>query len=334
MLRCWLATAGIACLSFLPFQHGMASACTAGLDATQHDFEIAASQQQQQPRERRTRDGSVYIFDVDAKSWRLKCSPKPTVQEDSRPQLQLGWAQFNVSFDGDFSIANEAVLLRPGRGLRPHEEQQHGDTGRSLWDGAVALAKLLEHCRWLVADRAVLEVGSGQGLVGLSAARLGASRVVMTDLPYTVEDLQASAELNGFVQTGSTESRLQVEILDWAQPAAFFHSRPTNERFDLLLGADVIWLIELVPILVGSLHALAERSPGISVILVHQTRSLSVEESFLAEMESAGFEMSQELRGGSQLATAEGAPASHSVSWHPSFVPDSRIKLWWFRLKQ
>merc|ERR1712032_1646113 len=57
-----------------------------------------------------------------------------------------------------------------------------GDTGVVVWDAAIVLAKYLQTVQAQLKSRSVIELGSGTGAVGLSAAALGASPVLLTDL--------------------------------------------------------------------------------------------------------------------------------------------------------
>ena len=67
-----------------------------------------------------------------------------------------------------------------------------------LWPSAVALATKLLLEPSLVAERRVLEVGSGLGLVSAAAAMAGAASVIATDRePDALEYARANAEENG-----------------------------------------------------------------------------------------------------------------------------------------
>jgi predicted nicotinamide N-methyase len=104
-----------------------------------------------------------------------------------------------------------------GRTIDIHEAARSnaGGVGGELWDGAIVLA------RWLqlqLAARgtgcAVLELGAGTGLVGISAAGLGGARVVLTDRGEVFEVTQLNAAKNQpVVQAG--QGLVQCEELDW-----------------------------------------------------------------------------------------------------------------------
>ena len=82
----------------------------------------------------------------------------------------------------------------------------------------------------LFAGREVLEIGTGSGLVGLCAARLGSRRVVLTDIsPEAVDCARRNAEALGL--EGVVEARLVPE----SDPSAYSVIRP-DESFDILLS--------------------------------------------------------------------------------------------------
>eukprot|EP00416_Gambierdiscus_australes_P043287 CAMPEP_0171101066 /NCGR_PEP_ID=MMETSP0766_2-20121228/53885_1 /TAXON_ID=439317 /ORGANISM="Gambierdiscus australes, Strain CAWD 149" /LENGTH=308 /DNA_ID=CAMNT_0011561023 /DNA_START=136 /DNA_END=1062 /DNA_ORIENTATION=+ len=290
----------------------------------------------------RSKDGAVYIYDATKKSWRLHSVPKPEGSlVVAGAQAALPWAQFDVRFNGDFVVAGRSLLLGERKLLRPEGEQVHGDTGRSVWDGAVALSKVLEHNTQLIEGRRVLELGAGRGIVGLSASLLGARRVTLTDLEYCLETLQEGVLLNGLagescahdasaLREGPNVSSISVAELDWSEPEKFFLRRDGEKAYDVVLAADVVWLLELVEPLVRTFRTICENSSAAEVLVVHQTRSRTVEAAFLAAMATASFEVMWELKGGS-LDASEGTARGAAIGWHPDYVPDARIRLWSFR---
>jgi predicted nicotinamide N-methyase len=66
------------------------------------------------------------------------------------------------------------------------------------WGGGLALARhVLDH-PGIVAGRAVLDLGAGSGIVGIAAAKAGASRVIAADIDrYAVVAMELNAAANG-----------------------------------------------------------------------------------------------------------------------------------------
>ncbi|KAF7137642.1 hypothetical protein RHSIM_Rhsim07G0121000 [Rhododendron simsii] len=86
-------------------------------------------------------------------------------------------------------------------------------TGSWLWDSAL----LLSHWMMIAQGRVefdfvgknVIELGAGTGLPGLTAARLGASRVILTDVEPLLPGLKNNVEANGL------GDRVEVSRLIW-----------------------------------------------------------------------------------------------------------------------
>ncbi|XP_066550671.1 protein N-lysine methyltransferase METTL21D isoform X2 [Amia ocellicauda] len=115
---------------------------------------------------------------------------------------------------GDEGYFVREVEKRDGGCLRV-KQCSRGDVGCVVWDAAIVLSKYLEteqFCdpaaginTW--ADKTVVELGAGTGVVGLMAATLGA-HVIVTDL----EDLQPLLETNiqdnaALVSSGSVKAK-------------------------------------------------------------------------------------------------------------------------------
>lgn len=75
----------------------------------------------------------------------------------------------------------------------------------------------------------ILELGSGTGLLGLTAAMLWNKPTVLTDLPDIVPNLDVNLKRNGFGQT--SESMASAEVLDWsdAEGSVVFSQDPNNK---------------------------------------------------------------------------------------------------------
>merc|ERR1711928_175264 len=87
-------------------------------------------------------------------------------------------------------FSRELELSDDGDLLVKVDQVPEGDTGVVVWDPAIVLAKYLQTVQGQLQGRSVIELGSGTGVVGLSAAALGASPVLLTDLPALIELIQ------------------------------------------------------------------------------------------------------------------------------------------------
>ena len=79
------------------------------------------------------------------------------------------------------------VTVRQDLGLAGEDRDA---TARLCWDAAFPMAQFLCENPTLVKGRDVVELGAGPGLPGVVAAKLGASRVTLTDLPSELELLE------------------------------------------------------------------------------------------------------------------------------------------------
>jgi predicted nicotinamide N-methyase len=126
-----------------------------------------------------------------------------------------------------------------------------------LWPAASMLAEAVTRAPWLDPPAGgppleVLEIGCGLGLAGLAALARGA-RVIFTDIDQAaLEFVARSAAENGFAR-----ARFELRLLDWRDPP--------EERFPVILGADVIYEAPLVPVVANLLGALLAPG-GVSLI--------------------------------------------------------------------
>jgi predicted nicotinamide N-methyase len=172
-----------------------------------------------------------------------------------------------------FSLSNGLQIGSLGYKLRISElEQASLGTGLNIWDGSIVLAKYLETHSELVIKNNVLELGAGTGVAGIAAGLLGARSVLLTDLEYTLDNLRRNADDN-FAQmaplapmtspSSVTSSKDQqpvnfayrVAALDWADSSTYPNVSGVRQPFDVILGADIVWLEHLVPLLVSTLVA-------------------------------------------------------------------------------
>ncbi|XP_056663159.1 protein N-lysine methyltransferase METTL21A isoform X2 [Monodelphis domestica] len=105
-----------------------------------------------------------------------------------------------------------------------------------VWDAAIVLCTYLEMGTLNLRGRSVVELGAGTGLVGIVAALLGA-HVTITDRKIALEFLQSNVQAN---LPHDTQPNAVVKELTWGQNLESF----SPGKFDLILGADIIYLEE------------------------------------------------------------------------------------------
>jgi hypothetical protein len=177
-------------------------------------------------------------------------SPEIDIHEDTPPGvvLMLPGKRFPLNFaGGELTMHDIPILVSevPNTGA---------GTGLTIWDGSVVLAKYLEHARLPLDGKHVVEVGAGTGLVGICASVLGAERVTLTDLEYTLNNTRKNVVENAASLRGAVET---VE-LDWFAPGANASTAAAVRRPDWILGADVVWVDSLIAPLVNTLRFLTE----------------------------------------------------------------------------
>ena len=225
--------------------------------------------------------------------------------------------------EGDFRINGHPLYIGSpiNNGLkgRHSADQQHGDTGNTVWDSSMALTKCIEHHSGSdidgigkmlnVSGRTVLELGAGTGFVGLSLIHCNAESVVLSDLKYCTENIRRNVAKNGMLwdlrndqkseneneQTQNDQNpfdRVTVMEVDWMRYKQSLKSLKDHKTtIDVVIGCDVIWIKELVPALVDTLqhlHSNLMDKDGV-IIIAEQVRSKKISDLFWNLMISKGF---------------------------------------------
>lgn len=107
-----------------------------------------------------------------------------------------------------------------------------------LWPGAYLLAEVVARASWPDGLEA-LEIGCGLGLAGLAALASGMARVHFTDY----DEAPLAFVARGAAANGFAPGRFTARRLDWRAPP--------EERYPLILGADVLYERRLVPLVAG-----------------------------------------------------------------------------------
>lgn len=145
-----------------------------------------------------------------------------------------------------------------------------------LWPGSFLLAQAIATRDW-GADASAIELGCGLGLAGIVGLAAGL-RVHFTDhdrapLAFVEQSLVA----NQF-----EPSRYGLSVLDWESPS--------SERYDVILGADLLYEQRLVPLVVNLIDRML--AAGGVALLAGPERSAT--EAFPSQVQDRGFRVERE----------------------------------------
>ena len=256
---------------------------------------------------------SVFLASASAAELASAASASAAELASAAPPTSAAAAEDELSAEIDLdAVPTGEILLLPGRkfpldlaggGLQIHgtplfvrELPNTGlGTAFTVWDGSIVLAKHLEHAYASgLGGKRVLELGAGTGVVGLAASMLGAD-VLLTDLPVALDNLRAGVRLNARAAKGAP---VEAHALDWFAPERSQAAWPDAARSiargaDLVVGADIVWVPELIAPLVRTLRFVADQraqgSAPLLVLIAHQTRSRSSDATLFRELKAARF---------------------------------------------
>jgi len=157
--------------------------------------------------------------------------------------------------------------------LHSASSTDHDLTGQIVWPAAELLASfLVKHRHIFDGVSSVVELGSGAGLSGLVAAKLcgEGGHVVLTDNNQLVLEL---LQRNIHVNFPNQIPAHQIECceLSWGlEDTAKFVS--VHGKFDLILGADVVFWLSAVPLLFETVHYFLSQQPSAKFVLSYVNR--------------------------------------------------------------
>ncbi|CAK3766999.1 -lysine N-methyltransferase rrg1 [Lecanosticta acicola] len=182
--------------------------------------------------------------------------------------------------------------------LTLHEPALTSDNlGLKTWASSHLLAKrlgLLRHALPSVpSGTAILELGAGTGLVGLAAAAVFHTAVILTDLPAITPNLERNAHANES-SVSAHGGKARVAVLDWLEPGAFRLNDTYNgnaNMFSLILAADPIYSPEHPRLLAQAIEYHLSKDTSARVIVEMPLRDAygSEREDFKVRMEAVGL---------------------------------------------
>ena len=183
---------------------------------------------------------------------RLSQRPIAVEFEDASARTNLPVTLPDGTTAEELTYSGPRTLLLPGELLSQIEELSYGDggLGARVWDAAIGLGIWLCSDNVTVRDERVLELGSGVGLGGISAALAGASAVMLTEVAAEEaddDDATEKAELGGNVLLDTLTSNAAlnrvdetttVRSLDWCE--CMEEKYEPHATYKVVLGADLV----------------------------------------------------------------------------------------------
>jgi len=163
-----------------------------------------------------------------------------------------------------------------GENLKIHQQnvETMESVGRTVWDAGIVLAKYLEHLpREKVKGKRILELGSGTGVAGFSAALMGA-HVTLTDND-SLELLDRTLKDNGL------HANAQIRRLDWGKSLSEYDW--LEFPYNMILCSDLIYYPHLVEPLVTTLNDLCK--PETTIVFSTETHVAHTTNVFLSLIE-------------------------------------------------
>jgi predicted nicotinamide N-methyase len=186
---------------------------------------------------------------------------------------KFGSYEFTENAETKFTIKNTPIVLAEST---KEELSSTVQTSKSIWDASIILSKYFENNQQKIKVKAkkIIELGAGKGLVGISLGILEAN-VVITDVGSVISSIKDNIKLNNL-------SNVIAKELDWFNPKE-------EDRYDIIVAADVIWVSELIVPLLDTIDILSRKNPEVVVYLAHQQRSLISDRLFFDGLVDRGF---------------------------------------------
>ncbi|DBA98948.1 hypothetical protein WJX77_006801 [Trebouxia sp. C0004] len=157
--------------------------------------------------------------------------------------------------------------------IEEHTELEN-EAGAVVWDAALVLLNYFCTDPGLLQGKRCIELGAGTGVVGLTAALLGAL-VVLTDLPIYLSGLERNVQVN------SLQSFVSVRELQWGTDTDSF-----GPPFDVIIASDLLYDMRSIPDLMLTIVSLS--SSDTVTYLAFEVRPHVIRAAFQA-MEAYGL---------------------------------------------
>ncbi|EAW10905.1 protein-lysine N-methyltransferase [Aspergillus clavatus NRRL 1] len=224
----------------------------------------------------------------------LVAQPKPSAIQQAQ---QLAYIKYTAPSDpASTHRSTRTVITSESRGLI----LSGGTTGFRTWEAALHLGSFLATPTGaaLVRGKRVIELGAGTGFLSIFCARhLDVQDVVVTDREQAlidhIRDCMVRNQLDG--------KAFHPAIWEWGTPLTYHDDdndaaaqatevpEQSGMVFDVALGADLIYDVDLVPLLVSTIRDLFDNYHLQEFIISATLRNKDTFQTFLNACESSNF---------------------------------------------
>ncbi|KAJ5532057.1 hypothetical protein N7494_008609 [Penicillium frequentans] len=230
------------------------------------------------------------ILDDLMEAWgNLLAQPKPSALEIAK---ELSHVKYTAPLQSQ-SPSDRTVIVVESRGLIV----AGGTTGNRTWEAALHLGSFLTSSAGqdIVQGQRVIELGAGTGFLSLLCARhLGVKGVVATDRePFLIDNMKECVRLNSSAEGNAIP--MYPGIWDWGTPLEGVEGMSEEmieggkPRFDVALGADLTYDVDIIPLLLSTAQDLFENYQVKKFVLSATLRNEATFQAFLAECDSFGL---------------------------------------------
>jgi len=173
----------------------------------------------------------------------------------------------------------ESLLIQVSEDITVEINQKRSKasaTGWLVWPVAVDFCKYICEIPKVINGKAVLELGSGTGLVGIVSSLLDPTKVIISDLE---DDLRMCVE-----NVGLNEHRMKrpdivyVRALGWGNTTNIESIKSEFGAFDVIMGSDIVYH-QTIEILTGLVSTIVELSrASTEVFIAYEDREGMIED--------------------------------------------------------
>jgi len=162
-----------------------------------------------------------------------------------------------------------------------HQDWNSHGVAAVVWEAAITLATYLQTISDSIKNKNVLELGTGTGLTGIVACKMGAN-VTFTDKYDELDISRKNVRMNLDLK----KDNFDIRGLDWKNVTS---AEWSAVKYDYIIGADLIYIEELFPYLINVFKYFSEQSNYPHILLSGKIRYQERYNQFLSLLKESFF---------------------------------------------